>query len=127
MPCGLLLLQAPVLWFSGLPGPPDDSLRVPRDGGLLTPVDPPFGGSLDVADDGSVWRPLLPQSTAIYPGPICSLIQMVLSKENKEQHKTISVGGKLKLKFCNVTHLISYSSSRCGLLAKSYVRYGTIC
>jgi len=156
---------------------------------------------------------------AIYPGPICSLIQMVLSRENKEQHKvspcdresstfmnmnhqvawiswagiqhyktdsyssqprylsmppnresnqiitlnenikvpthsqitvslnfsftflriffkkkttiinsrTISVGGKLKLKFCNVTHLISYSSSRCGLLAKSYVRYGTIC
>jgi len=55
MPCGLLLLQAPVLWFSGLPGPPDDSLRVPRDGGLLTPVDPPLGGSLDVADDGSVW------------------------------------------------------------------------
>jgi hypothetical protein len=54
MPCGLLL-QAPVLWFSGLPGPPDDSLRVPRDGGLLTPVDPPVGGSFDVADEGSMW------------------------------------------------------------------------
>ena len=50
--CGSLLLQAAVLWFSGLPGPPDDSLRIPRDGGLLTPADPPLGGSRDVADDG---------------------------------------------------------------------------
>jgi hypothetical protein len=28
---------------------------------------------------------------------------------------------------CDVTHLISYSSSRCGLLAKSHIGYGTIC
>ena len=32
---GLLLLQPPsVLWFRGLPGPPDDSLKFPCDGGL---------------------------------------------------------------------------------------------
>ena len=32
---GLLLLQPPlVLWFRELPGPPDDSLKFPRDGGL---------------------------------------------------------------------------------------------
>lgn len=38
-PCdGLLLLQAPVLWLSGLPVPPDDSLRVPPDGELLWPA-----------------------------------------------------------------------------------------
>lgn len=47
-----------MLWLRGLPGPPDDSLSVPRDGGLLVPVTPPppptgaiFGG----ADEGSTW------------------------------------------------------------------------
>lgn len=54
MPCGLLLLQAPVLWLSGLPGPPEDSLRVPRDGGLLAPVGPPLGASLGGAVEGSI-------------------------------------------------------------------------
>lgn len=49
-PCGwLLLLQAPVLWLRGLPGPPEDSLKVPRDGGLLVPAALPpgdgFGGA----------------------------------------------------------------------------------
>lgn len=36
----MLLLHAPVLWFSGLPlpAPPEDSLRVPRDGELLWPA-----------------------------------------------------------------------------------------
>lgn len=36
----MVLLQAPVLWFSGLPlpTPPEDSLRVPLDGELLWPA-----------------------------------------------------------------------------------------
>lgn len=33
---GLLLLQPPILLFRGLPGPPDDSLKFPREGGLPT-------------------------------------------------------------------------------------------
>lgn len=35
----ILLMQSPVLWFSGLPlpTPPEDSLRVPLDGELLWP------------------------------------------------------------------------------------------
>lgn len=41
MPCGVLLLQAPVLWLSGLPGPPEDSLSVPREGGLPAPAPTP--------------------------------------------------------------------------------------
>lgn len=48
MPCRVLLLQAPVLWLSGLPGPPEDSLSVPREGGLLVPAPMPeanFGGT----------------------------------------------------------------------------------
>lgn len=40
-PSWLLLLQAPVLWFRGLPGPPDDSLCVPRDSGLPGATMPP--------------------------------------------------------------------------------------
>lgn len=45
MPCGvLLLLQASVLWLSGLPAPPEDSLRVPRDGELLWPAVGTLGG-----------------------------------------------------------------------------------
>lgn len=55
MPWGLLLLQAPVLWLSGLPGPPEDSLRVPRDGGLLGPVVPSAGANFVNADKGSIW------------------------------------------------------------------------
>ena len=57
IPGGLLLLHVPVLWLRGLPGPPpDDSLIVPRDGGLLVPVMPPptwpnFGGP----EKGSIW------------------------------------------------------------------------
>lgn len=60
MPWGLLLLlQAPVLWLIGLPGPPDDSLRVPRDGGLFGPAAPPPSpkvgeGSARFADFGSL-------------------------------------------------------------------------
>lgn len=53
MPCGLLLLQPPVLWLSGLPGPPEDSLSVPRDWGLLAPVGPLLGGSFGAT--GSNW------------------------------------------------------------------------
>jgi len=36
----ILLMQSPVLWFSGLPlpTPPEDSLRVPLDGELLWPT-----------------------------------------------------------------------------------------
>lgn len=55
IPCGLLLLQASVVRLSGLPGPPDDSLRVPRDGGLLAPVGPLHGASLGCANRGSIW------------------------------------------------------------------------
>lgn len=39
-------------WFSGLPGPPDDSLNVPLDGGLLGPV-PLIGTIFSGADIGS--------------------------------------------------------------------------
>lgn len=56
MPCGLLFLQAPVLWLSGQPGPPDDSLRVPRDGGLVAPVGKPPGASFAGAGWGSIWH-----------------------------------------------------------------------
>lgn len=58
MTCGWLLLQAPELRLRGLAGPPEDSLKVPREGELLPPAAPPpmpmpmfaFGG----ADEGSV-------------------------------------------------------------------------
>lgn len=55
MLCGLLLLHAPVLWLSGLPGPPEDSLRVPRDGGLLAPVGPATAVNFGVTDKGSMF------------------------------------------------------------------------
>lgn len=43
-----------MLWLSGLPGPPEDSLRVPRDGGLLGPVVPSAGANFVTADKGSI-------------------------------------------------------------------------
>lgn len=55
MPCGLSLLPAPVLWLSGLPCPPEDSLRVPCDGGLLTPFGPLDAASRGPADEGSLF------------------------------------------------------------------------
>lgn len=57
IPCWLLLLHVvPVLWFIGLPGPPEDSLKVPRDGGLLAPVMGigPLLASLPGAEEGSM-------------------------------------------------------------------------
>lgn len=74
MPCGLLLLPAPVLWLSGLPCPPEDSLRVPCDGGLLTPFGPlaaanrgPPGGSILI----SVFESFRP-SAAKLPTTTCN-------------------------------------------------------
>lgn len=55
MLCGLLLLHAPVLWLSGLPGPPEETLRVPWDGGLLAPVGPVTATSFGVTDKGSMF------------------------------------------------------------------------
>lgn len=49
MPCGLLL-QVPMLWLTGLPGPPEDSLRVPCEGELVTP-----GTTFAGADRPSIW------------------------------------------------------------------------
>lgn len=54
MPCGLLLLPTPVLWLSGLPCPPEDSLRVPCDGGLLTPFGPLAAANRGPAVGGSI-------------------------------------------------------------------------
>lgn len=53
MPWGLVLL--PELWLTGLPAPPEDSLRVPWDGGLLTPVVPKPGVSFGGAERVSAW------------------------------------------------------------------------
>lgn len=53
MPWGFVLL--PVLWLSGLPAPPEDSLRLPCDGGLLAPVTPKPGASFGGAESGSAW------------------------------------------------------------------------
>jgi hypothetical protein len=62
-PCWLLLLLLAVAvaappWFIGLPGPPEDSLSVPLDGGLLGPIPTPIGtgaigASFGGADAGS--------------------------------------------------------------------------
>ena len=96
MPCGLLLLQAPVLWLSGLPGPPEDSLRVPRDGGLLAPVCPPPGPSFDGAFKGSIWfadfdsfRPSvmkLPTTTCHGIGQYCIRLEDIICLKN-QQHR----------------------------------------
>ena len=75
MPGGLLLLHAPVLWLSGLPGPPEDSLRVPRDGGLLGPVGPLAAPRFGIEDKGSTRLPdfdsLRPSATKL-PTTTCS-------------------------------------------------------
>jgi len=61
-PCWLLLLAvAAAPWFIGLPGPPEDSLSVPLDGGLLGPIPTPIGtgaigasfGGADAGSDGA--------------------------------------------------------------------------
>lgn len=51
-PCWLLLLHVPILWLSGLPGPPEDSLKVPREVGLLG-TGAGTGASFPGADIGS--------------------------------------------------------------------------
>ena len=50
-------VTAPVLWLSGLPGPPEDSLKVPRDVGLLGPVGPAAAWGLPGVN-GSVRLPI---------------------------------------------------------------------
>jgi hypothetical protein len=62
-PCWLLLLLAVAVaaWFIGLPGPPEDSLGVPLDGGLLGPIPTLIGagaigasfGGADAGSDGA--------------------------------------------------------------------------
>lgn len=52
---GLLLLHPPVFWLRGLPGPPDDSLRFPREAGLPTADGPGRNLGIEIEDKGSVW------------------------------------------------------------------------
>jgi hypothetical protein len=47
---GRLLL---LLWLSGLLGPPEDSLKVPLEGGLAGPIGLPPGASLTGMEPGS--------------------------------------------------------------------------
>lgn len=92
----LLLHVVPVLWFIGLPGPPpEDSLRVPRDGGLLPSTIgmglllASFPGA-EVGSRGMVYfRSFFPSAiklpTTTYSERSCAF--SFLQKENRETNK----------------------------------------
>lgn len=80
-PCRLMLLHAPTLWLSGLPGPPEDSLNAPRDSGLLAPVVPP-ATSFPAVETGSA---RLACFDSFFPSgiklPTTTWIEQLLSQE----------------------------------------------